>query len=182
MKKLFAFVVALIVTFGAFAQTEADKKDNDPLDITLELKKIDEYGVPTIKIVDEMRTKAETLYSSKSWSEAIVAYDEFAKQANWLANLLSQCVEPYYSASYNDKDKVSFSTLKKYIPYESKSNEYKKLRDQAYVRIGLCYKNLGDVEKAVAYLYKGLDLVNVDSESDWSEAATALSELIGFTQ
>lgn len=89
-------------------------------------------------------------------------------------------MEPYYSASYDDKKNVSYGSLKKYIPYETASNNYKKLRNQAYVRIGLCYKNLGQVDKAVAYLYKGLDLVDVKSTTDWSLAVDALSELIGY--
>ncbi len=181
MKKVLVFLVALTSTVCAFAQTEAAKKESDPLDLSRELEKIAEYGVPTVQLVDQMKVKADTLYQSQSWSDAIVAYEEYAKKANWLANLISQCVEPYYSASYDDRKNVSYSTLKKYIPYESAANNYKKLRNQAYVRIGLCYKNLGNVDKAVAYLYKGLDLVDMKSTTDWSEAVTALSEIVGYT-
>lgn len=160
---------------------KAQKKESDPLDLSRELEKIAEYGVPTVQLVNQIKAKADNLYQSQSWTEAIVAYDEYAKKANWLANLLSQCVEPYYSASYDDKKNVSYAAIKKYIPYENASNNYKELRNQAYVRIGLCYKNLGNNEKAVAYLYKGLDLVDLKATVDWAEAVAALTEIVGFT-
>jgi tetratricopeptide (TPR) repeat protein len=79
------------------------------------------------------------------------------------------------------KKNVSYVAIKKYIPYENASNNYKEKRNQAYVRIGLCYKQLGNNEKAVAYLYKGLDLVDLKATVDWAEAVAALSEIVGFT-
>ena len=180
MKRIILLSMVLTISFCAFAQNEVSKKENNPLDISRELEKIAEYGVPTIQLVEQMKAKADTLYNSNSWADAIVAYEEFAKKANWLANLLSQCVEPYYSASYDDKKNISYSVLKKYAPYEKASNDYKKLRNEAYVKIGLCHKQLGHIDKAVVYLYKGLDLVNVDEGIDWSLAVDALSEIIGF--
>lgn len=180
MRKVLSLPVAITITVCAFAQTENSKMVNDPLDISRELEKIAEYGVPTVQLVKQMKDKADNLYQSQSWSDAIVAYEEYAKKANWLANILSQCVEPYYSASYDDKKNISYMVIKQYIPYETASNNYKGLRNQAYVRIGLCYKHLGNNDKAVAYLYKGLDLVSMDAQNDWSEAVAALSEIVGF--
>ena len=46
--------------------------------------------------------------------------------------------------------------------------------------IGVCYKNLGDNSKAVAYLHKALDLLSVDEELYWNIAAKNLSEIVGF--
>lgn len=181
MRKVLLFLVSITTTVCTFAQTEKAKIENDPLDLSRELEKIAEYGVPTVQLVEQMKVKADNLYQSQSWSDAIVAYEEYAKKANWLANILSQCVEPYYSASYDDKKNISYLVLKKYIPYETASNNYKRLRNMAYVRIGLCYKHLGNNDKAVAYLYKGLDLVSMDAQNDWSEAVAALSEIVGFT-
>lgn len=181
MRKVLLFIVAMTTTVCAFAQTKNAKMENDPLDLSRELEKIAEYGVPTVQLVEQMKIKADNLYQAQSWSDAIVAYEEYAKKANWLANILSQCVEPYYSASYDDKKNIPFVFIKKYIPYETASNNYKNSRNQAYVRIGLCYKHLGNNDKAVAYLYKGLDLVNLDAQNDWIEAVTALSEIVGFT-
>ena len=46
--------------------------------------------------------------------------------------------------------------------------------------IGQCYKEIGDIPNAVAYLYQALDLLSVDQEIYWYKAARLLSELVGF--
>ena len=182
MKKLILLSSFLAISLFAYAQDpETTKKDSDPLDITRELNRIADYGVPTVDLVNRLKLKAETLYEEGLWQDAIDAYVEYAKKANWLANLLSQCLEPYYSASYKSQESISYARLKKYIPYESAANDLKEGRNHAYVRIGLCYKNLGNIENAVAYLYKGLDLIDIKSTEDWDLATEALSEIIGYT-
>ena len=181
MKTKLTFLALLFVAFSGSAQVkEKEDKNIDPLDITKELEQINKYGTPTISTVDELGKKAETLYGSQSWKEAIIAYEDYAKNANWLANLLSQCVEPYYSASYDDRKSISFTTIKDFMPFEKKSNEYKQSRNRAYVKIGLCYKNLGDIKKATAYLYKGLELLTVDDSEYWNMSKNALAEIVQF--
>lgn len=180
-KKL-TLVIILLFTSLANAQVKAkeETKVPDPLDISKEIEQINKYGTPTISTVDELGKKAEVLYESQSWKEAIVAFEDYAKNANWIANLLSQCVEPYYSASYDDKKRIPYTTIKAFTPFESKSNQYKQSRNRAYVKIGLCYKKLGDTKKATAYLYKGLDLVDMDDVEYWNLAKDALAEIIQF--
>lgn len=182
MKKIILCLMLSAIYCTSFAQANEKKDDKitDPLDISKEMEQIDKYGVPTVKAVEELKAKADTLFQSKAWKEAAVAYEVYAKNANWLANLLSQCVEPYYSASYKDKEKISYSLLKPFIPLESKANEIKKNRNIAYVKIGLCYKNSGNVKNAVAYLHKGLDLLSIDEYGNWMAAKDAMLELLQF--
>lgn len=182
MKKYFVLAVLILASFNLIAQTTKTKKETsvDPLDISIQREQIEKYGVPTIKTVDEMKSKADALYDAKSWEQAAAAYDVYASHVNWLANLLSQCVEPYYSASYDDKKATSYSVLKAFTPFEAKANEYKKNRNDAYVKIGLCYKNMGDIKKAVTYLHKGLDLLNVDDIMYWTLAKDAMAEILEF--
>ena len=182
MKKII-FLSSVILAFGCLqlkAQDTNKSESIDPLDISKQMEQIEKYGVPTIATVDEMKTKADVLYESQSWKEAALAYEFYAKNVNWLANLLSQCVEPYYSASYDDRKKTSYSTLTPFIPFESKANECKKQRNIAYVKIGLCYKNTGDMKSAIAYLHKGLDLLSVDELSYWTMAKDAMAEILQF--
>ena len=179
-KTLFILILALVAQM-AFAQDDNKKKEIDPLDVSRELQKIADNGVPTVESVAQKKLTADTYYEEGMWKEAIEAYKIFAKDANWLANILSQCLEPFYSASYDDRKNVSYATLSKWSPYERSANEYKGQRDQAYIRIGLCYKQLGEIDNALAYLYKGLDLVNMKATKDWDEAATALAEIVGYT-
>lgn len=183
MKKLVVLLSMLFIALTASAQTEtAVKSNDDPLDLSSQLEKVEKHGVPTVSMVQEMKEKAEMLYTNQMWEDAAVAYEEFAQKANWLANLISQCVEPYYSASYDDRKNISYTTLKEYIPYENKANELKGQRNVAYVRIGLCYKNMGNNSQAVTYLHKGLDLLEIDQRVEWNEAASALAEIVGFNK
>lgn len=183
MKKIMT-LMTLIVAFAtqlSAQSSETIKSSPDPLDLSAQLEQIDKYGVPTIATVAEMKVKADALYESGSWQEAASAYELYANNVNWLANLLSQCVEPYYSASYDDKKSVVASTIRPFIPFETKSNECKENRNRAYVKIGLCYKNLGDIKNAVAYLHKSLDLLAVDDITYWTMAKDAMAEIIQFT-
>lgn len=183
MKKYAILLSMLFVGLTANGQTEtAVKTNDDPLDLSSQVEKVEKHGVPTVAMVQEMKEKAEMLYTNQMWEDAAVAYEEFAQKANWLANLISQCVEPYYSASYDDRKNISYTLLKEYIPYEKKANELKEQRNVAYVRIGLCYKNMGNNSQAVTYLHKGLDLLAIDQRTEWNEAASALAEIVGFNK
>lgn len=181
--KRFITILAILLPVAVMAQTTDDegaKKVVDPLDISQEVAQIELYGVPTVEAVKEMKGKADALYSSGTWEEAALAYEQYAKHANWLANIISQCVEPYYSASYDDRKNSVFYVSSNYGSYEKAANNLKKERNEAYVKIGLCYKQLGQVDKAITYLYKGLDLLSVSEKDMWKEAANAVSELVGF--
>ncbi|WP_418508913.1 hypothetical protein [Corallibacter sp.] len=184
MKKVM-LIVLILVSFPikVLAQSDLEKKNDskDPLDVSNQKEQVQKYGVLTISKVEEMKNNADALYESESWEEAASAYETYAKKINWLANLLSQCVEPYYSASYDDRKATSYSTLKQFIPFESKANEYKRSRNIAYVKIGLCYKNLGDIENAVIYLHQGLDLLDVKQVEYWKLATNAMAEILNFT-
>lgn len=181
MKRILIFSLVFLSTLTVFAQTELKKSAlSDPLDVTKEVEQIELYGVPTFSTVAEMRNKADALYEAQSWKEAAEAYEQFAKHANWLANIISQCVEPYYSANYDDKKNMSYTRLKTFIPYETASNKLKEGRNIGYIRIGLCYKNLGDINKAIAYLHKGLDILSIDQYTEWEQGATAIAEIVGF--
>lgn len=182
MKLCFLLTFFLFSSFYLFSQTTETKKEStyDALDVSAQKEQIKKYGVPTLSTVAEMKSKADALYDSKSWEQAASAYEIYAQNVNWLSNLLSQCIEPYYSASYDDKKAISYSTLKTFIPIESKANECKTNRNHAYVRMGLCYKNMGDIKNAVTYLHKGLDLLNVEDMEYWTLAKDAMSEILEF--
>lgn len=175
MKRVFIAFGLLLVFVGV---TRAQEKD--PMDVSSEMEKIEKYGVPTVDAVSELKHRADSLYNAKDWEKAAIALDDYAKNANWLANLLSQCVEPYYSASYDDKKSISYFSLKPFVPFEDKANSLKEGRNEAYVKIGICQKELGNTKKAVAYLYKGLDLLSVDQRAYWEIAKNAIAEIVGF--
>lgn len=181
MKNLRAVLVIPLLMFVniLIAQTETkEEKLNDPLDFSEQKEQIEQYGVPTIITIAEMKIKSDALFEAKSWKEAAISYEIYAKNANWLANLLSQCIEPYYSASYDKKRNFwDFSSI---TPYEEQANKIKEDRNTAYVKIGLCYKNLGDIKNAVVYLYKALDVISIEDKINWAIARNALSEILQY--
>ena len=172
-----AIVLGFIMAFVGVVQAQ----EKDPLDVSSELERIEKYGVPTVEVVENLKIKADSLYNAKDWQNAIEALENYATNANWLANLLSQCVEPYYSANYDDKKNISYFSLKPYIPFENKANDLKRERNVSYVKIGICYKNLRNNKKAIAYLYKGLDLLSVEQTEYWIIAKNAIAEIVGFS-
>ena len=178
MKKILLIQFCLLLILSAKAQDQ--KTADDPMELTSQLEQIEKYGVPTIETVNKMKIKADGLYDALKWQEAIDAYELYAKNVNWLSNLLAQGLEPYYSDSYDDRKKASYKVLKPMIPIETKVNECRQERDIAYVKIGLCYKNFGDVKNAVAYLHKSLDLLSINNIAYWTIAKDALMEIIGF--
>lgn len=182
MKKNLLLAILIFASFNLIAQTIETKKEisNDPFDVSIQKEQIAKYGIPTLKTVEEMKTKADALYDAESWEQAAAAYEIYAKHVNWLSNLLAQCVEPYYSASYDDRKATTYSALKPFIPFENKANQCKMNRNEAYVKIGLCYKNLGDFKNAVTYLHKGLDLLSVDDLLYWTLAKDAMAEILEF--
>jgi len=105
MKRILFVAILLFSTLNLFSQTTETKNEViiDALDISMQKEQIEKYGVPTLSVVEEMKKKADALYDAQSWEQAAVAYEIYAQNVNWLANLLSQCVEPYYSASYDKK-------------------------------------------------------------------------------
>lgn len=181
MKRNLFLAILIFCSFKLIAQTSEAQQENaiDPLDVSIQKEQIEKYGVPTLSAVEAMKTKADALYDSKSWEQAASAYKIYAQHVNWLANLLSQCVEPYYSASYNDKKAYSYA-MEPFIPFESKANECKTNRNQAYVKMGLCYKNMGDIKNAVTYLHKSLDLLGVEDIDYWTKAKDAMAEILEF--
>jgi hypothetical protein len=182
MKLNLLLAILLSQTLSLIAQTTEPKIDNttDPLDVSMQKEQIEKYGIVTMGSVSEMKTKADALYDSESWEQAAAAYEIYARNVNWLANLLAQCVEPYYSASYDKRKATPISAIRPYIPFENKANECKENRNRAFVKMGLCYKNIGDLKNSVAYLHQGLELLDVEDKTYWKMAADALAEILGF--
>ncbi len=176
MRKIILLFLALSMTGSVWAQRE------DPLDLNIKLDIIEQYGVPTVSGVERQGVISDSLYNAKDWGNAADALLVYAKQANLLANLLAQCGEPYYSASEESRriDYQRNMSDRPIIPYIEKSNELKRDRNAAIVKIGICYKELGDNTKAIAYLYKGLDLLSLEELEYWEIAREAIAEIVGF--
>lgn len=178
MKRLVALLTALCLAVTPVAVI-AEENTTDVLDNSAELAEVEENGIPTEMIVNEMKTNADALYTDGKYEEAADAYYETAKVANYLANIMSRCIEPYYSARSDSKSipeeiRDSLATL------EKKSNILKNIRNTCYVYQGLCYSNSGDKELALAVLLNALSIIETSQRDIWTLAAEEVMVLINY--
>ncbi len=169
------------VSICAFAEG-SDKEEeavsvSDELDISNEQKDVEEIGIPTPELVEELETNANQLFKDKKYTEAAEAFSELASKSNYLANLISQGLEPFYSKSYSDDDYDS-SYVYSLAKYERQSNDYKELRNSAFVKEALCYYYLEEYVSALPLLSKALDLIDVKDTENWDLAREALYDII----
>lgn len=184
MKRFISLICCLLMMSSltlCLAEGESDVEDTE-FDLSAEQEKIEELGIPTIESVDKLKEEADALWENKDYKEAASAYANYAKQANWLANIISAGLEPYYGASYDDRKSwypkdLSYSELSS---AESTSNKYKSERNRAMLYEGLCYYNQNDYETALPLLIKALDLIEINDEVNWGTGMDALYAIIGY--
>ena len=158
----------------------------DAFDTSADTKQVEELGVPTLASVQKLKSEADALWNQKKYSDAAAAYAIYAKQVNWLANLVSAGLDPYYNASSSDRKGYypSDTTMRTsaLAKHEDKANRYKIERNRAIMREGLCYYYLKDYESALPLLLKALDLFSLDDNevANWKTTMTALYDIIGY--
>ncbi len=186
MKKIVSLVllVVLLVT-GLVAVAEGT---TDEFDVSADAAKVSELGIPTVSSVAELKSKADSLWKAGDYQAAAEAYSIYAKNANWLANLIAAGCEPFYGGSKDEQS--NFSSYYKKFSYggffstisngESKSNSYKSERNRAMAYEALCYYKLGDYVTAVPLLTKALDVIEINQVEYWELCTNALYDIVGL--
>lgn len=172
---------SILISFllaSMFANAEDKAIPEDPFDLTVSTKNVKEFGVITKAQVDQLETTAKKLFTAGDCGNAIKALEEYAKKANWLANMISANLDPYYTASYDDRKSYNFEKLKPLIPLETMANEYKAKRNRAFAMQGECYLKLGDKEAALPLLLKALDLLEIEDDEWWTRSRNNLLSII----
>ena len=147
----------------------------DAFDITESISKVDDLGVITKSEVDSLEVEAKVLFNAGDFKEAIPVLIEFSNKANLLANLISASIDPYYRASYDEKQKCFFS---KYRPEETLAKEYKEKRNIALAMQGECLLKTGDKKGAIIVLLKALYLIDINNEIWWDRTQNNLFSII----
>lgn len=174
MKKIILLAFAL-TSLNILAN---DEKIIDPFDLSASASKVEELGVITKPDVDALEEKAKEIFNSGNCDAAIPVLIEFSKKSNWLANMIAASLDPYYSASYDDKKGYPYDKLKPLIPLESLANEYKKKRNIAFAMQGECLVKTGDKKDAIPVLLKALDLIDIDNDVWWERTRNNLLQVI----
>lgn len=170
MKKRLA--VALTALALAVTPSAVFADETDALDII-------ENGIQTEAMVYELKEAADNYYENEDYEAAAEAYYETAIKANYLANIMSQCLEPYYSSSSNYKT-VPDGMEDDLVALENKSNELIDLRNICYVYEGISYNKMGEQGDALAVLYKALGLITTSEKDIWRLAANEVMTIIGY--
>lgn len=142
-------------------------------------QQVERLGVPSPQQVDSLRERAYNLYEADSCSTAVKALQTHAKKANWLTNVISQGLEPFYDASYDDQENVSAGRVRILGNFEDSANELKRERNESYVMIAECEREMGNQNVAMVYYMSALDLIDVEDQSLWDRARTGLYETVG---
>jgi hypothetical protein len=159
-----------------FAAPKSDA-DADPFDLTKNQKQVDELGVPTVSSVQRLEDKALALYRACDWKNAAPALADYAKSANWLANLITTGLRPFYSASSRDQDSA-IGQLDILVAWEKQANDLRQKRNRAMVMEAECYLKAGDKNKGLSLLLRVLELLPVTDSEYWSKARKMLYDMI----
>lgn len=173
-----SFSVLLLLLINNVVVLGQQKKTSDPFDLSASEKLTKELGVPSVEDIAKLETKVKSLLDADDCGAAIPVLDEYARKANWLANLISAGIQPYYGASYDEQK--HFADVYKLASLEQKANEYKAKRNHAMVMQGECFAKLGNKPKATALLVQALDLIDIKDRDWWQKARTSLYSLIGL--
>lgn len=171
-------ILAVLLISNVCLAADSDKQAIDPFDVSANSTKVKELGVVTKPEVDKLEATAKELFTAGNCKDALPILEQYAKKSNFLANLISANLDPYYGASYDSKKAYSFEKLKPLIPLESLANDYKQKRNRAIAMQGECLLKTGNKADAIPVLLKALDLLDLDDEEWWKRTRTNLLSAI----
>lgn len=177
---IFVFVWAVLIGSLAFAQQEEDP--TDPTDLGQYQGLIEQSDLPTVELVASLREQAISAVEAGECEAALDVLDQWTTQANWLANLLAQSLEPFYDASRDDREGFSGARIGSLVIYEKMSNDYKLQRNEGMVMKAECLVDLGETRQAAATYGRALDLIDIDNWDLWVRAMNGMFALIGVEQ
>lgn len=174
--------IALALMLASLNASSEEKSSVDPFDLTATKSKVAELGIVTKPEVDALEEQAKSAFNGGDCKAAIPLLIDYSKKANWLANMISASLDPYYGASYDDRKSYSYDKLKPLIPLETLANDYKSKRNIAFAMQGECLVKIGDVKGAIPILLKTLDLMDLEEDAWWARTRTNLLAVIKVKQ
>jgi tetratricopeptide (TPR) repeat protein len=172
------FTIGLIFLLSTSSTLGQENLADEPFDLSKYEEEIKESGIPTPGEVETLKEKANKLFNDGNYQEAEKAFEKWAKSANWLANIVTSGLEPFYGASYDDRDNFAYSKVSKISSYESLANDLKRQRNKAMVLRAESLAQLNNNEKAVQLYIKSLELININNWDLWIRAANGLYEIV----
>lgn len=174
-KIIISTLLILILSMSVFAE---EKKDLFSIsDMKNDSNKI---GIPTEKKIMDLEKKANELIADNNCKSAIEVLEEYQKVTNYYSKMIRQTLEPYYSASYDDKKKVPYDKISSLAVIENKANSFLLKRNIGMILQAECYVKLNQNEKAMFKYYDALDLISMDEIDAWERAQKGLLDIINY--
>ncbi len=174
LKKIMLLTLVLTLIFSASVLAQDESFEFADYEEDLE-----KYGIPNIQQVEELKNEALSLYEDGNYEEAEEALENWGDTANRLANIISQGLDPFYSASRSERDDLSPSNIRALAGYEDQANNLKKQRNEAYYKRAESLRQIGHEEEAFALYQEVLGILSVDEWDLWIDAANSLYEMVG---
>lgn len=171
------FVVAALLIGIAAGQSVFEE------DTELErLQELFSEGYPTVAAVEELEREARSRFDAGDCTAAIPVLEEWAVQANTLANLYRVTLEPFYRTLSSERDSRSYS-LEELVELERINNGLIGDRNWAWVMIAECLVEQGNASAALAYYSQALGKMKAISENSeaWTRARNGVLGIIGHS-
>ena len=170
------WIILAAVFFSIYGN--AQSVVDDPFDLSALENETTDLGIVTIADLVLLEDRSRQLFNDGQCDSALPALQEYARKANYVANIIAAGLDPFYGASTSERrDFTGVATL---ILYESKANELKAKRNIAMVMQAECLHSMGDEEAALALFRRALDLLDIDNRVWWDRAREGLYQLIEY--
>lgn len=176
------FLVTLFILTGNFSLAQAISEDEGT-----DLSRYQVVGETetqvTLQDLDRREGPIREMIASANCAEALPLIVEFAEDANVLANIIRQSLEPFYSARNDDQESISrgdpgFQSL---VNAERTSNGLLRLRNEFWVIEAKCLIEQNQSSAAVNRLFRALDFIDgIQERQLWLEARELLWEQVGY--
>lgn len=169
----------IIVTAAVVSGARGAASPQDPLDVSSYARQVAELGIPTLASVQQASAEAQGLVEQGQYEKAVDALERWARSANGLSNLIAQGLEPFDSASYEDRKAFPYARLDTRVRYERLVNDLRRQRNHALVLRAEAWVRLGRTDEAVSAYLRALDLLEIDDWEWWTRARKGLYALLG---
>lgn len=161
MKRLLAVMICLAMLAGIGAAWAEEE-------VSPEASKVEVFGIPTVGDIAEMKAEADELWEDEDYDGAAEAYEELAKQAGWMLEIVTA---------------VSSSPAEGPAELVARANalaeEYLAMKKLATVRAGLGHYYSDDYDSALPFLMEALAIIDAGDTEDAALCAGAVMVIIG---
>ena len=167
MKRLLAVMICLAMIAGIGAAWAEEE-------VSPEASKVEALGIPTVEDIAEMKAEADELWEDEDYDGAAEAYEELARQAGWMLEIVAAVNMPNNAA-----DAAPAEMAERIDKADALAEEYLAVKKLANIRAGLGYYYNEDYESALPFLMEALAMIDAGDTENAALCAGAVMVIIG---